>query len=341
MSHNASITFDICNKDELLALTQVEKEIKELENFSIKNNFSDIFNEEIKNIYSQLEESKSLIEQIGGSHTISGDYDIINATKNKQIEKYYLQLDNIIKKIQNIKYTLNLEGELIRTINFEKNKIGELISQNGFIANQALKNLFSNNLEVNFNSINQEIENIRFKESNDKTIKIYKDKLKDELNNLNIAKEFKTKLYSDLSKLETNIEVMDFSALMKSIETNILKTNMLVKDVEDELKKINFKTFSKKYIILNSSTPEVGDQFVISLKVVNNKNNNIIVNFGLNGTMEYKMGNYADHLCDADAEKFIKGLQSKQRFIVSQKITRTSTTTRPIQRVRKMKVKEK
>ncbi len=81
MSHNASITFDICNKDELLALSQVKKEIADLEKFAQKNNFTDIFSEEIKNIYTQLNESNLRIEKIGGSHTISSDFYLINQEK--------------------------------------------------------------------------------------------------------------------------------------------------------------------------------------------------------------------------------------------------------------------
>ncbi len=341
MSHNASITFDICNKDELLALSQVKKEIADLEKFAQKNNFTNIFSEEIENIYTQLNESNLRIEKIGGSHTISSDFYLINQEKNRQIEAYYLELDNIIKKVQNIKYTLNLENELVNFINLEKNKIAELISQNGFIANQAIKNLFANNSEITYNTVNKEIEKIRFREFDQANAKLYKESLKKELNNLSIEKEFKIKLYSDLEKIETNIEIMDFSALIKSIESNFFKTTLLIKDVEEELKKIGFKTLIKKYTVLKSSNDDVADQFVISLKTINNKNNNIIINFGLNGTMDYKMGNYVDHLCDADAEKFIIGLQNKQRFIATQKITRTSTTSRPIQRAKKMKVREK
>ena len=315
MSHSIEMSIALNTAHEVKVCEDV---LKELKNFP--QEYKDVFGQKIVQIESSVSELLKFAESMDGLY---GDSD-------NGIVKYQLKLDSIKKQINNIK-SINLSKYISVMENKDSSAINEIVTQNGIMATIAIQQLEEKAIDLNVESLNKEIDEIRTKKDGLKSLAEENKRIEDYIFDNDFPPMIEEHLLELVNGSSSPQLLMDLYALMGYMDTDRIRVNELYKDVTKIFKTIGFIENNSEDNISNKS------EFSKTVSFKNKLNKEFKMTFTSKG-IDYKMGNYDKHLCESDSENFMEIL--KKDFTVSNvRIIRNQSNSRPM--LKQMKNKEK
>ena len=320
MSHSVSMTVALNTSHEVKICDSIENEIK-----AFSEEYKKFFAKEILDILESIKELKKFAASI---NDVIGDSDTIN--KTKMFLEYQKLQDSITKKIQNIK-SINIANYAEKVEGAEKDKIDVIVAKNGVLAMMAIQKLEDDNIQLNSNNLEETISKIRNKDVEETLLKSETKKIENAIYDYEMEEALEDHLLKVIDNVKSPQEIADVYALVGHMQLEKSRVNQLHEDVTKILKTIGFE--GQKSSSKITSEGEIIK--VVSYK--NSLNKEFNVQYKATG-IDYKLGNYEQHLCESDSEKFMDILT--EQFKVSEvRIKRNISNARPV--LREMKLKER
>lgn len=330
MSHKAVLA-TFCTDAEAEVL---RSEIDDLTNLLRASEIAKAYSKEINDVLDQLKNELTELQNLNQEEVV--DEDFINRWMRERAHK----VDTILKKVSNLRNSINLASMTKSELQKVSEEILKLIRENGTMVSDAMYSLSSKGLDVTPTSIEKEIESIRNVAIDNTELEKYRAYYKSEIEKTTMPNEFKSAIANELLTIRSSQEVADFSAYLETKKSEYHKTIRMAKQFIDAAgKTLNFKLVERSYKIIKDE--EHIDDLRVIVKLRNNKNNVIGYSFSLKGSVEYQMGNYEGHMCEADAEKLTDELRDRGYSLNTISITRNVSNAKPIERAAKLNEKGK
>lgn len=331
MSHSIKMQIELSSEKEVESLIAMNNDLEE---FVHKNHFvSATFKKEIDQIKEEIEKQIQYLS-IPKIETISTTTENAMQEKEKAYFRHQKSVDGIIKRMENLKASLNYTEEFLKLINDDEHKIQNIVVSNGWMAFSAIDNLNSKNVRITPENLKEEIEIIRLDQTLDNLIANAKAKNYILVENAPLPIAFKKHLFAMNSSYTTLNELTDFVAYLGTLSKKYMERKTIIEATISKIQKMGFKAVNIEYDFY-SKLGMIG--FAAILHVKNEVNKTIDFIFDMDGSLEYKMGNYEKHFCEADSEKlmiFLRGMFN----VKNEQITRNVSNAAPILKAAKIGV---
>lgn len=234
-------------------------------------------------------------------------------------------LSNISKEIENLNMSLNFKNLYDNHIKENAGKIEELIATHGMLATESISQLIINKEKINPETLTIKINEMRKKNVSHENLIKYQNIFKTNILNSNLTDDIKLQFINLATKFKNTQEISDIQPFIASkiVEFNNMK--IMVNDVVNILRKLNFKLDSK-------NSYKLDEEQVFNLKLIfkNSANNSIAINFNSNGQIKYKLGNYIGHACEQTTDKLLNELTKMNYTYPKPLIRRDVDKAKPI-----------
>jgi hypothetical protein len=330
MSHSLVLA-TFCTKAEV---ETINREISELQKMMEMSDIAKNYQSEFDDVIGKLKNTIVDLEKMNKQEQVLDDF----------VKSWYAtkarELDSVMKLASNLKNSINLSKMTSEELERVSLEIQSLIRQHGTMVLDAMDSLKKQGLDVSSTSIESEISKIRNEFLDQSRLDQYQSFYRNEISKLSMPEEFKVALASEVTSLRSSQEVADFSAFIENKKAEYEKTIRLAKELMDSASKtLKFKLVDRAYKVIRDGD-HIDDMRVV-MKLRNQKNNVIGYSFSLKGSVEYQMGNYEGHMCDADAEVLMKELKNRGYNINVTSVTRNVSNSKPLQRAAKLNESEK
>lgn len=330
MSHK-SVLATFCTAAEV---ETIRNEIDELQTLLSASEIAKQYQVEFDDLIGKLNDTIKDLEAMNESEVVLDDF------LKQWYESRARDLDSVMKLASNLKNSINLAKMTAQELEKVSLEIQSLVRQHGTMVLDAMDSLKKKGIDATGSAIKNEIEIIRNSFLDESKVEQYRSFYRNEIANLAMPDEFKIAIASELTTLQSSQEVADFSAFLEAKKSEYTKTIRLARELMDSAAKtLNFKLVDRSYKVIRDG--EHIDDMRIEMKLRNQKNNVIGYSFSLKGSVEYQMGNYEGHMCDADAEVLMTELKKRGYRTNVISITRNISNSRPIERAAKLNEKEK
>lgn len=324
MSHSISITIrDIESKIEIL--NKLENELKESELSSKNSHIETIKRINYDHYFTKIQELKtSLANSVGNYETD---------------EELYLEvlrrISTLDKEVNNIRllYLSEREDKLLDFMSDDvgNNQILELVIEYGYLATESIKYLEKNNIAVTASKLNETIATLRQQESDKVSRQELKEKCTKRIFDSKLPDSIKYNLLNIMREYKTNQELSDYWSYLQSIESDAIELNRLVRLFKEILEKEGFSIVpgSYEYGLSNHLS------FFTTFKLKHPTNGLINIFINSNGQIQYKIGDYENHVCESTTSKLINDLKLMGCKVHVDSVKRNIDNNRPLNSMKK------
>ena len=314
MSHTVTFVAFNLNQDIKLQCSDVLNRLHSLEQYDWKNETT------TKTIHSLLEQYQKKVNDI-------------YALQGKRVTPAEVQsmLVTIMKDVANMQQFANasIAGFYQTYLQNATENINKIIAQYGILATTALEQLNAKHQIINEQNLLDAIDQIRNAQINDQELKVYREEFKKAIDQCSFPNDIKLELLNLVNHYTTAQEVSDIPGFIATKNAEFNRMIRLIKDVSTILKEVGFKFTC--HAIKHLYNEEEG-VFSTVLLFENANNNTVGINFNSLGKINYKLGNYVGHACEATSRSILEKLKQKGYEYSTPIITRNISNAKPLEK---------
>ena len=314
MSHTVSfVTFNL-NKEIKEQCNDVLNRLHSIQQYDWKN---EITSQTINTLLEQYQNKINEILQLDG--------------KRVQAVDVQSMLVTIMKDVANMQQFSNeaIQGFYKTYLNDVNENINKIIAQYGILATTALAKMQQENQIINEQNLLNKIDQIRNKQINKEELQRYQIEFKKAIDQCSFPNDIKLNLLNLVSHYTIAQEVSDIPGFIATKNAEFNRMTRLIKDVSSILKEVGFKFTNHAIKYLYN---EQEDIFNTILLFKNNNNNTVAINFNSLGKLNYKLGNYVGHACEATSRSILEKLKQKGYEYSTPIITRNISNAKPLEK---------
>ena len=314
MSHGVSFVAFNLGEDIKLQCSDILNRLHSIEQYDWKNEQTS------KTIHSLLEQYQKKINDI---YSLQG----------KRVDSFQAQqmLITIMKDVANMQQFANasIAGFYQTYLQNATENINKIIAQYGILATTALEQLNAQHQIISEENLLNTIDQIRNAQINEEQLKVYRQEFKKAIDNCSFPNDIKLDLLNQVNRYTTAQEVSDIPGFIASKNAEFNRMIRLIKDVSTILKEVGFKFTGHAIKYLYNQEEGI---FNTTLLFKNANNNSVAINFNSLGKINYKLGNYVGHACEATTRSILAKLKQKGYEYSTPIITRNVSNAKPLEK---------
>ena len=314
MSHEVHFVAFNLNQDIKQQCSDVLNRLHSLEQYNWKNKNT------TQTIHSLLEQYQKKINDI-------------YALQGKTVSPTEVQsmLVTIMKDVANMQQFANasIAGFYQTYLQIATENINKIIAQYGVLATSALQKLNDEHQIVDEQNLLDTIDQIRNEQVNEAHLKVYRDEFKKAINQCSFPNDIKLELLNLVNHYTTAQEVSDIPGFIATKNAEFNRMVRLIKDMVSILKEVGFKFAGNTIKYLYNEEEGI---FSTTLLFKNANNNSVAINFNSLGKINYKLGNYVGHACEATSRSILEKLKQKGYEYSAPIITRNISNAKPLEK---------
>jgi len=318
MSHSIVVTVAVDFRSEINQLNNMKDELKECAGI-----YKVHFANELSALDSEIDKSINYIKSLEGM-----------VVEQETLVGYQKDVSSLLKKLSNIKSGINY-GEVYENLAIKDNEeINKIIIEYGVMAMFAIEDLKNSGEAINADTILKNIELNRQKEIESRQLDELLNSVKKRLILSDFPNEVKSEIVKLFNRSNTRQEVQDIHAYIETKIYEFRAMNELKETLKKALSNIGFE-----YKDISYTVNEEGE-IVAHMRMFKDRTKDFVVHLKTNRQLDWQFGDYENHLCDADGDKFIEQIKELGVKMTSYNVTRNVSRSAPIRKAKELKYKE-
>lgn len=318
MSHSVQVSVALESSAEYKALEALHKEI---------SSCADVYKEYLSEELGDMEESiKKAFEFVQSTE--------FKTARDGELLEYQRNLSSLAKRVANIKSSFSYGDAYSKMAERKDQSINKIITENGLMAIMAIEDLENEGKNISSDELLNKIEENRAIEIDKNVLSKLKKQIQMQLIDMELPDEIKFEFVQMFHGSLTRQEIVDLFALIENKVVEFRNIEEISKTIIKGLETLDFKYTNSEYFMTEKGEIE------IKLNLFKDKTKDFSLTINTSRRMSWQFGDYEEHMCDADGEKFREEiLPSLGLKLSSAVITRNKSRSRPLRQARALKMK--